>query len=242
MLRSSRFIMGCPVRATDGPGGSVVDLLFEDAIWTVRWAVVETGSWLYERRVLVPPQRLVPADSHADAFAIPLTCAQVEASPPEESDLPVSRRYEQMLFAHYQWDPYWTGGGLLGVGLPPQIEPSTDVEPPKGDDHLRSVRHVKGAAVRTRDGEIGHVVDLLVDPQDWTIPLIEIATRNWLPGHKVVVSSDLVAAIDWYRPCVTVRQSRAELEACPRYRRSMTDDRGRLRRLFSHFGLPTDRI
>ncbi len=242
MLRNSSFIIGCSVHATDGAIGSVTDLLFDDGTWVVRWAVVDTGSWLPGRRVLLPPQRLTPSDSEIDVFTVPLTKAQVEASPPEESDLPVSRRHEQLLFGYYQWDPYWIGGGLLGGAMPTTMPLPGTLDPPPGDDHLRSVEHLQGYAVRARDGEIGHVVDVLFDPETWSIPLLEVSTRNWLPGRKVVVAPALIESIDWFEHAIAVRQTRAEIEASPEYDPSTTVDRDRLRTLFDHYGLPTDWI
>ncbi|HEV2673095.1 MAG TPA: PRC-barrel domain-containing protein [Aliidongia sp.] len=243
MLRNSSFIIGHSVRATDGAIGSVTDLLYDDATWTVRWAVVDTGAWLPGRRVLLPPARLVPAQDDAKVFTLPLTCEQVKASPPEETDLPVSRQYEHQLFSHYQWDPYWIGGGAFGVGTMPLLPlPLGNLEPLTGDEHLRSAVTTRGYAVRASDGDIGHVADLLVDPERWSIPLIEIATRNWLPGRKVVLAPGLVEAIDWFEQAMSFAKTKAEIEASPTYDPSMTIDREQLRTMYRHYGLPTDWI
>lgn len=243
MLRNSSFVIGRSIEASDGPIGSIVDLLYGDAAWTVRWAVVDTGSWLPGRRVLLPPQRLTPALDEADAFTVALTQKQVEASPSEASDLPVSRQYEHQLFSHYQWDPYWLGGGGAFGGTMPLIPlPMGMLEPLDGDEHLRSTVTTRGYDVRASDGDIGHVVDLLIDPATWSIPLIEMSTGNWLPGRKILLAPALVEAIDWFEQSMTFRKTRAEIEASPPYDPSVTIDRERLRLLYSHYGLPTDWI
>jgi PRC-barrel domain len=46
MLRNSSEIIGYSVGATDGQLGRVVDFLFDDDTWLVRWLVIDTGSWL----------------------------------------------------------------------------------------------------------------------------------------------------------------------------------------------------
>lgn len=40
------------------------------------------------------------------------------------------------------------------------------------------------------DGEIGHVEDFMVDDENWAIRFLVVATRNWLPGKKVIYHPD----------------------------------------------------
>jgi len=243
MLRNSSFVIGRTVLATDGPIGTVTDLLFDDASWAIRWAVIDTGSWLTGRRVLLPPQRLSSAPADADQkFTVPLTCAQVKASPSEDTDIPVSRQHEIQLYGYYQWDPYWLGGAAFGGALPlipPVVE---DLHAVEGDSHLRSTIRLKDYIVRATDGEIGHIADVLVDPERWSIPLLEISTRNWLPGRKVLLAPALVETIDWFERAVSFRRTRAEIQASPEYDPSVTIDCDKLRLLYDHYGLPTDGI
>src|SRR5690625_2725863 len=53
MWEASKTI-GYDIHASDGAIGSLDDLLFDDAGWTIRWAVIDTGTWLPGRRVLLP--------------------------------------------------------------------------------------------------------------------------------------------------------------------------------------------
>ena len=57
MLWTSSLIKGFAVTTSDGRLGTVSDFLFDDATWLVRWLVVDTGSWLPGRKVLLPPSR-----------------------------------------------------------------------------------------------------------------------------------------------------------------------------------------
>lgn len=53
MLRNLKDLQGYALRATDGDVGTVKDFYFDDERWVVRYLVVETGSWLASRRVLI---------------------------------------------------------------------------------------------------------------------------------------------------------------------------------------------
>jgi hypothetical protein len=70
------------VRAIDGEIGSVYDVYFDAQHWTVRYFVVDTGTWLSGRRVLVSPMSLrTPADVVGDRLNVGLSKAQIEQAP-----------------------------------------------------------------------------------------------------------------------------------------------------------------
>ena len=58
MLRSINQLKGAAIDATDGDIGKVRDFYFDDEQWVVRFLVVETGSWLFSRKVLLTPGAL----------------------------------------------------------------------------------------------------------------------------------------------------------------------------------------
>src|SRR5690606_2030668 len=53
MLRKAESLYNFELRARDGVIGKVKDFYFDDGYWAVRYLVVETGSWLDSRRVLI---------------------------------------------------------------------------------------------------------------------------------------------------------------------------------------------
>jgi len=55
MLRSIKQLYGDELRATDGEIGKITDFYFEDQNWAVRYVVVDTGTWLSGRLVLISP-------------------------------------------------------------------------------------------------------------------------------------------------------------------------------------------
>ena len=55
MLSPASGFRGRSIAAIDGDIGSIRDLYFDDITWTIRYLVVDTGSWLPGRQVLISP-------------------------------------------------------------------------------------------------------------------------------------------------------------------------------------------
>jgi hypothetical protein len=207
MLWKASAIEGFAIAACDGPIGVISDFLFDDATWLVRWLVVDTGSWLSSRKVLLPPSVLGHPDADTKKFSVVLTKQEIRDSPSIDTDRPVSRQMETGIYDHFGWTPYWsTGFYIAGNGSMPQFAAKSaspgcwdrDDGQASGDDpHLRSTRAVTGYRIQARDGEIGHVEDFLVADADWSIHYLIIDTKNWWPGKKVLISPALVTGITW---------------------------------------------
>src|SRR5580693_8196336 len=103
MLHNASKIHGYAIEASDGRLGTVSDFLFDDASWLVRWLVVDTGTWLSGRKVLLPPFVLGHPDPRNREFPVRLTMAQVKGSPDINSDQPVSRQMESTVYDYYGW-------------------------------------------------------------------------------------------------------------------------------------------
>lgn len=231
MLWTASTLNGYAIEASDGQIGTVSDLLFEDRSWTVRWLVVETGTWLSGRKVLLPLSALGDPDPDRHLFPVSLTMQQVHDSPTLDADQPVSRQAEAQLYNFYGWNPYWGSGSLstenfmaIPSGLPLRpAEPlalgtgPTDPEPEAGDPHLRSMSAVSGHHIEATDGEIGHVDGFLVEANTWRIRYIILSTRNWWPGKKVLISPDSVTTIDWSASLVHLTVTREKIQGGPQY-------------------------
>jgi len=81
MLQSTAVLEEFSIGAIDGPIGKVKDFYFDDQDWAIRYLVVETGSWLSNRRVLVPPAGLGELNFSTKAIPAELTREQVRCSP-----------------------------------------------------------------------------------------------------------------------------------------------------------------
>ncbi len=224
MLLHATELFHYRIHATDGNIGHVRDLLIDDALWTVRYVMVDTGRWLPGRRVLLAPASIQSVDVEERTLTVGLSRQQVEESPPVSADQPVSRQEELALSRHYGWPLYEvaeTGTIPVGaVGVPVGTFPfgfgdeaEDDPEITKGDPHLRSAREVRGYHIGARDGEIGHVDDFVVDANTWTIEAMVVDTRNWRPGKKIALKTSEIDSVTWAERKVSVRKSRDEIES-----------------------------
>ena len=91
---------------------------FDDKTWAIRYLVVDTGTWLPDRQVLISPIALGQPDWEGQFFPVKLTTEQVRNSPDIDTDKPVSRQQETRLHTYYDWPVYWSGGIPLGL-MPP---------------------------------------------------------------------------------------------------------------------------
>src|SRR5271154_4540342 len=153
MLWNASAINGYAIAASDGRIGTVSDFLFDDASWSVRWLVVDTGHWLSGRKVLLPPSVLGQLDAKEEELSVKLTKQQIKDSPEIDTDRPVSRQMETSVYDYYGWSPYWGSGFYMGgygympgsgmaspsLGRRRRDEEIADNQRDRDDVHLRSV-------------------------------------------------------------------------------------------------------
>lgn len=222
MLRRAKEMFGFTVHVLDGTAGEVDDLYFDDEHWIVRYLVVNTGPELGNRRVLISPLALEPPLWEAQELPVRLTREQVANSPDVDLDQPVSRRYEAELHDHYGWSYYWpalplTPSPIISAVPTDREEPAAAEEEARGDPHLRSVREVISYRIHATDGAIGHVDDMFIDEDDWSIRYLLVATHDWLPGRKVLVAPDWIERVSWPEEGVYVCHTRQEIKESPEY-------------------------
>ena len=121
MLRSMKDLEDCAIGATDGTIGHVKDFYFDDHTWVIRYLVVDTGTWLESRKVLISPFAIGEPDWAKKILPVSLTKEKVKNSPEIDTQKPVSRQYEQQYLGYYGYPLYWGGTGLWGEGLYPNM-------------------------------------------------------------------------------------------------------------------------
>ena len=248
MLKNAKHMKGFVVRAADGDLGTVDQLYFDDETWAIRYFTVETGGWLGGRQVLISPFSVLTTEWHARQLVVSLTKKQVEESPNIDTHKPVSRQYEAEYLSYYGYPYYWSGPSLWGPSLYPEglafpttaaaevMADSIGREPT--DSHLRSTGAVTGYHLEATDGEIGHVNGFVVDDETWAIRYLEIGTRNWWPGKKVLLSPAWIDRVSWMESSVYAGLSREAIENAPEYIESLPVTREYESRLYSHYGRP----
>lgn len=241
-LRRIRELTELTILATDGEIGSVQEVYFDDRNWAVRYLVVKTGGWLLSREVLLAPAAVTEINDAHRTMKVLLTKEQIRKAPPIEAAKPLSRDYEEAYFRHFQWAPYWEPGPTeWGSGVPfPETPPlpidtTLPADAPK-NPHLRSSTEVTGYDIHATNGAVGHVEDLVVDDDTWTVRYIEVDTRNWLPGKKVLLQTMRVDHISWAERSVAVLLAQAAIESAPAYDPSKLITPSYEVQLFKHYG------
>lgn len=258
MLRSIDSISGYTIADRNGEAvGQVHDFFFDNLTWTVRYLVVDTGTWLPGRKVLISPQAFGEPDwGGGVSLPVNLTKEQIKHSPPLETNQPVSRQQEVALSSYYDWPTYWDNltfydthaVGMTGEAYLRSREDyaeaagagQTQAEPakPSGDPHLHSIKAVTGYYIQASDGDIGHVEDFIVDTQSWTIQYIVIDTKNWWPGKKVLIAPTWISDIRWAQSKVYVDLTRETIKNAPEYNPTAPVNREYETQLYDYYGRP----
>jgi uncharacterized protein YrrD len=241
-FRNTQLFMKYGILAQDGEVGKVKDFLFDDVSWTLRYIVVDTGTWLPGRKVLLSPESVQESKWDTEQFVVNLTTTQIEDSPSINEEQPVSLQHQIELHDYYTWPYYWAGGltPVYPAVIPTVGAPQPANQRPKEehrDPHLRSTREVIGYHIQATDGEIGHVDDFLIDDAEWRIHYLVVDTRNWLPGRKVLISPTWMTDVDWAARKVTVFLTRESVKNSPEYAPSEPVSADYEDDLYEHYGL-----
>jgi len=219
MLQKLKEHYGDKLAAADGEIGRVKDFYFDDQAWLICYLVVDTGTWLNERQVLLSPRSFGRWNRDERILEIKLTRQQIERSPPIDSHRPVSRQDEQDYHRHYGWKAYWEDGGMWGVvGFPvTNASPPANGRPHHGhnqrdDLHLRSTKAVVGYEIHATDGTLGSVRDFLVDDRSWAIDGLVVETGHWYAGKEIVVRTGKIERINYGDSTVSINLSKADIE------------------------------
>src|ERR1700733_13879447 len=227
MMRTIRQLYGKTLAASDGDVGQIKDFYFNDQQWAVRYVIVDTGSWLPGRQVLLSPHAFRSVDQKENSLQVILTRQQIENSPPIDSHKPVSRQYEEEYYRYYGWPSYWDGGGMWGLGgqpvtpwpyLMPDQQTTTPGAPLSNgtDPHLRSTQSMNGYHIQASDGSIGHLTDFVMD-ENWVIRQLVIQTGHWFSSKEIVLSQQDVDQISYEQSTVVVSKTKEAISAAPEY-------------------------
>lgn len=246
MLNKVKTLKGYKLNCIDGEIGKVKEFYFEDHNWTIRYLIADTGNWLVGKQVLISPYALNGVNNEDQYIVINLTKNQIENSPSLASDKPISRLYEEDCCSYYEWPAYW-GNPNLGVtgGLYPIIangqnhEKLMESESTQGDKdldtHLRSTHELSGYTSHATDGEIGHVEDFIIDYETLEIRYLVIATMNWWPGKKILISPKWIERVSWKESEVFVNLIRETIKQSPEYTEDSLITRDYETKLHQHY-------
>jgi len=189
----------------------VAEFYFDDETWTLRYLVVETGSWLSGRKVLLSRVALGEPDWESRTFAANLTMEQVRKSP----DIDTRNRF--------RGSTRWTCRGTTPAGVlgrrvrrrrpmygtapsGPQMYATTDADDEASAPKATTIRTCaapevsRGYHIHANDGDIGHVEDYIIDDGSWLVRFMVVATGSWLSGRSVLISPHWIKSVDGGSP------------------------------------------
>jgi|ERR1022692_1124059 hypothetical protein len=261
MLRSMKDLEDYAIGATDGTIGHVKDLYFDDEAWVIRYLVVDTGTWLSSRKVLISPIAIDHPNWADKVLPVSITKEQVKNSPDIDTEKPVSRQHEIQYLGYYGYPYYWGGAGLWGGGTYPNImmpdypgfvstpnavesdaekayAQAEEVRHQDDDSHLRSCKAVISYHVQATDGDIGHVQGLLVDEETWAVRYLIVDTSNWWLGHQVLIAPEWIQDVSWPDATVSINLTQQAVKDSPPYDSAVQPDRKQEIGIHDHYGRP----
>ncbi len=101
MKRSLKNLIGFTISAIDGEIGKVKEFYYDDETWKIRYLVVESGSWLFGRNVLIATNAILTPDWMNNILPVNLSKEQVKNSPFIDTEKPISPKQELALYTYY---------------------------------------------------------------------------------------------------------------------------------------------
>ena len=78
----------------------------------------------------------------------------------------------------------------------------------EGDPNLRSANEILAYTVKTSDGHLGSMDDLVVEDSNWFIRFLVLSAGSWLKGQKLLVATRWVGSVIWADKEIIVPHSR----------------------------------
>jgi hypothetical protein len=237
MLLSSDNLRGFALHGTDGDVGHVESFLFDETSWGIRYLVVDTGPFIFGRKVLLAPASV--SRFSRDRIEVNLAIEQIRNSPSIDTEKPVSRQMEQELHQYYDWRYYWDDPAMVPAPAVPLPVP----EPLSGEEvndhpYPRSTREVTGYWVYSGKDTIGRVDDLIVDTDEWNIPCFVLSRKNNPSGKKVLIGTHQVTMISWRESAFKTDITAEVIEESPEFNPHDAVNHRFEEVLYDYYGVP----
>jgi hypothetical protein len=229
---------GYKLEAIDGPIGKVDEFYFDEQFWTVRYLVVNSGSWLSDRRLLISPYAIGEVSPSEHKIFIKLTKRLIVDSPFLGTDEWISKEFEREYYEYYGWPVYWSG--LNTWGADPYLNkthPAWNLESNQEtwEPHLCSTHEISRYMIHTIDEEIGSIRDFLISDTTWTIRYLVVDSQRRLHGNYVLISPRWIVSSDWEQSKYIVDISSEQIESSPEYFDDLQLTRADEGELYKHY-------
>jgi sporulation protein YlmC with PRC-barrel domain len=248
MLYRVSDLQGYTIHATDGDIGTLHTFYFDEKEWGVAYFVIDTGTWITGKHVLVSPDVLGQPDANSKRLPVSLTRGEIQDCPEINTHEAASGPYTGVTHTRSARPVFWSNDPFVldslaaRPGGSPMPAPPPTTPPPMAEQVRGPVQHssrkIIGYYIQARDGEMGHVEDFIIDTDTWHIRYMVVDTKNWWPGKKVLVSPRWIQDIRWDDAHVTVDLPRDRIKASPEYDPSKPVPRDYETRLHDHYSRP----
>jgi hypothetical protein len=221
MLRQIRELGTYRLHAKDGYIGHLEQFYFDDRDWKIKYFVVDIGTWLHGKKVLMSPSSIVGVDAPDKTINAAFTKQQVQESDDIGMHKPEGLEQRRDYSLYLGW-PYYLGDSDRGP-VPVRTDQLEKGETPEYsfrqeyDEHLRSSKVVSRYHVMAVDGEIGQIEDGIVDDQTWTIQYLVSTIRNWWSGKKVLLPTEWILWVNAAESNVYVGFKRDNIATAPAF-------------------------
>jgi len=80
---------------------------------------------------------------------------------------------------------------------------------------LRNLTSLLGTSILAKDGNIGHLRDILFDDQSWVVRYFVVETGSWFSGRRVLLSPYIFLAPEWEKRVLPVNLMIEEVRQSP---------------------------
>ncbi|KMK76377.1 PRC-barrel domain-containing protein [Alkalihalobacillus pseudalcaliphilus] len=247
------------MKALDDELGSVDDIIFEGHSFDIRYVVADTRKWFVGGHVLLRMAAFGELNLPDELVSVNLTKEQIKNSPKPSDHEPFSRSFEQRLNDHYGWDHYWlqapggipTNSGPTFVGRQayvPGLLSTKDEQIPLGVDEnearqttdkpsLQSFDHLNKFHVHAKNGEVGKLVDCIIDYNTSKIRYLIVDVGGFLSKELVAITPDMLSEISHFDRTITVTVEKGLIEEAPEFDYDKPFTRENEELIYRHYGM-----
>lgn len=226
MLRQIRELGTYRLHAKDGDIGHLEQFYFDDRDWKITYFVVDIGTWLHGKKVLMRPSAIIGVDARTKTINAAFTKQEVQDSEDVGMHKPEGLEQSHDYSIYLGWPSYYLGLNALNDSDREPVGRAHDLEKGKTsehsfrqayDEHLRSSKLVSHYHVMAVDGEIGQIKDGIVDDQTWTIQYVVSTVRNWWSSKKVLLPTEWIVCFSAAESNVYVSLTRNNIATAPAF-------------------------
>lgn len=207
MLRSLDSLLNFTVHANDGEASGLEDVCIDKSTWDIRYLVLNTGNWLIGRAVLLSTRHLSGFDANAQKLDIDLSMADFEASPELKSTTELTRAFEERLFKHFGWGPYWPAPATA-----PTDEANEDAS--RSEPTFYTFQDIRGYEVVYGEQTLGWIKDVIYDDKTWKATSLIFDTGKTLREKIIEVKIERIIGADHEKKQFYTEMTRDEAENC----------------------------